>query len=135
MSNVMWKDVVFYTIKDTLSANNQINNAVDGAIVSNYGCAGLSQNYINANCSHVKQMSDFKAKGTVLVSVFVPPGNLDELSDFVDNAINEKWLETRLDDGQIANVFLRKNSVKVDAKKDNMTFGYQFYAILEDNNL
>ena len=80
-------------------------------------------------------MSDFKAKGTVLVSVFVPHGNLDELSDFVDNAINEKWLETRLDDGQIANVFLLKNSVKVDAKKDNMTFGYQFYAILEDNNL
>ena len=41
MSNVMWKDVVFYTIKDTLSANNQINNAVDGAIVSNYGCAAF----------------------------------------------------------------------------------------------
>ena len=134
MSSIVWKSVLFYAIKDRLSANDEVRNAIDDAIISSKGCVNATQNYININFRNVKQMSDFKAKGTVFVEVNIPYGNLDEISDIVDNIINEKWSESKIDDGQMVNVFLRKNGIKIDVKRANTTFEYLFYAILENHS-
>ena len=134
MSSIIWKSVLFYTIRDRLNANDEVRNAIDNAIISSTGCVNATHNYININFRNVKQMSDFKAKGTVFVEVNIPYGNLDEISDVVDNIINEKWSESKIDDGQIVNVFLRKNGIKIDAKRANTTFEYLFYAILENGS-
>jgi len=131
MTNVCWKDVVFRTIYDVINANNEVRRLFDGMVIIGSNSEKYPRNSLKIKVSDVRKVSDYKAKGSVYVHMHTPDSDLDEASDAVDNLLNEKWHIGILDMSENVNLFLRKNGIKVDARNDQMSIEYQFYAVLE----
>ena len=131
MTNICWKDVVFRTIYDAVNANDEVRKFFDGMVILGDNSEKYPRNSLKIKVSDVRKVSDYKAKGSVYVHMHTPNSDLDVVSDIVDNLLNEKWHIGIVGLSESVNLFLRKNGVKVDVRNDQMSFEYQFYAVVD----